>query len=162
MKIFRICWVVASALLLVVSFVYAESDRDERCLQTPVNGSCKAMMERFFFDRKTGKCTPYFYDGCGRVVPFVSLEECQASCEVLRKKRPGSSVWYDAVEDDPRYSKIFAEIDSEVRRMLASEPLIGHRGSIHTIWSTKKSLLKNKYGINWRTPAELNPHIMFD
>ena len=29
-------------------------------------------------------------------------------------------------------------------------------------WSIKKDILKKKYKINWRTPKEMNPRVMFD
>jgi len=29
-------------------------------------------------------------------------------------------------------------------------------------WGEKKRILKEKYGINWKTPAELNPETMYD
>ena len=35
-------------------------------------------------------------------------------------------------------------------------------GSCHRIWSMQKTILKEKYGITWYTPAELNPDIIFD
>lgn len=36
------------------------------------------------------------------------------------------------------------------------------RGCCHRIWSMQKTILKEKYGITWYTPAELNPDIIFD
>ena len=35
-------------------------------------------------------------------------------------------------------------------------------GSCHRLWSLQKTILKEKYGITWYTPAELNPDIKFD
>lgn len=35
-------------------------------------------------------------------------------------------------------------------------------GSCHWIWAMKKRILKEKYGITWYTPAELNPDVIFD
>lgn len=34
-------------------------------------------------------------------------------------------------------------------------------GACHIYWSKKKELLKNE-GIDWKTPAECNPHTIFD
>ena len=35
-------------------------------------------------------------------------------------------------------------------------------GSCHTLWDIQKRILKEKYGITWYTPAELNPDVKFD
>lgn len=35
-------------------------------------------------------------------------------------------------------------------------------GICHAIWARKKQLLKEMYNIDWKSPAELNPHIIFD
>jgi len=137
----------------------------ERCQEKPVNGPCKAMIEKFFFDQQADKCKPYFYDGCGPVVPFDTLEECRQLCEEGRpepKKRPSSGLYYDPIEEDPRYADVFKKIDAEVDESLGITSKGGGRGYIHVIWETKKRILKGKYKIDWRTPAELNPQVRFD
>ncbi len=137
----------------------------ERCLEKPVNGPCKAMIEKFYFKVKPGKCTPYFYDGCGPVVPFDTLEDCQQLCEEGRpepKKRASTGLYYDPVEDDPRYAEVFTKIDDEVKQALANDPKKGSMGFVHLVWQTKQRILKYKYTIDWRTPAELNPNVRFD
>jgi hypothetical protein len=35
-------------------------------------------------------------------------------------------------------------------------------GSCHRFWALKKQILKEKYGITWYSPAELNPDIKYD
>ncbi len=58
----------------------------------------------------------------------------------------------------------------EVKRLLEMYPdkpehaarLFIQLGSCHRIWAMKKQILKEKYGITWYTPAELNPDVMFD
>jgi hypothetical protein len=147
----------------------------EKCRLTPVNGSCKAMMDRYYFDQKYGLCREYIYDGCGPVVPFDTLEECRALCEpvstssgqmkpteakpVVNKR---SGLYYDPVEDDPRYAEVFKTIDDEVKGLLADHPQRGAEGFVNIYWSIKKSLLERKYNIDWRSPGEMNPHVLFD
>jgi len=135
------------------------------CRLQPVNGRCKAMIEKFYVDQASGTCKPYFYDGCGPVVPFDTLDECRQLCEPLQtapKKRTSSGLYYDPIEDDPRYADVFRKINDEVNQALAEHPKKGSMGFVHIIWETKKQILKQKHGINWRTPAELNPQVMFD
>ena len=35
-------------------------------------------------------------------------------------------------------------------------------GFCHTYWAFKKRILKEKFNIDWKTPQELNPDVMFD
>ena len=35
-------------------------------------------------------------------------------------------------------------------------------GSCHTLWALLKTILKEKYGITWYSPSELNPDIRYD
>lgn len=42
------------------------------------------------------------------------------------------------------------------------KPLEAVFRSCHTYWSIKKRLMKEKYNVDWKTPAELNPGIQFD
>lgn len=141
----------------------------ENCRLAPVNGSCKAFSEKYYFDRKTQLCKEYIYDGCGTVVPFDTIQACRTLCEMPTReggKKPDgtkrSGLNYDPVEDDPLYAEVFKRIDAEVKESMAADPRRGRRGSVHIYWDTKQRLLKQKYGIDWRSPGELNPHVIFD
>lgn len=55
----------------------------------------------------------------------------------------------------------------EAKRLLPDSPeraaqLLIQLGSCHTLWTLQKRILKEKYGITWYTPAELNPDVKFD
>ena len=39
---------------------------------------------------------------------------------------------------------------------------IPYMGYCHKFWDVKKNLLKNKYQIDWYTPSEENPDIIYD
>lgn len=66
------------------------------------------------------------------------------------------------VEDDQRYTGILSKINDKANEVLAEHQKKGNMGFVHIIWSTKQRILKQKYDINWRTPAELNPQELFD
>lgn len=72
---------------------------------------------------------------------------------------------HDPTEDDPKYQSIFACIDAEVEAMLEEEGLgkkkIG-MGYCHVFWSAKARVLKEKYGVEWKSPKEMNPGVLFD
>ncbi|SJZ76167.1 trypsin inhibitor domain-containing protein [Trichlorobacter thiogenes] len=160
---------ILSSLLILLTLLSLTAlafgnDLPKKCRQKPVNGRCKAMIEKFRFDQASGKCVAYFYDGCGPVVPFDSLHACQQLCEATQPvlKKRASGLYYDPVEDDPRYTEVFGKIDAEVKETLANHPQRGSMGFVHLIWETKKRILLQKYSIDWKTPAELNPQVMFD
>ena len=35
-------------------------------------------------------------------------------------------------------------------------------GACHILWGRQQKILKEKYGIKWRSPDEMNPDVMFD
>lgn len=53
------------------------------------------------------------------------------------------------------YINVLEEVEQEIDKV----------GDLHLSlqrWSIKKDILKKKYKINWRTPKEMNPRVMFD
>jgi hypothetical protein len=53
-----------------------------------------------------------------------------------------------------------AEIEAEAE--LENSDQRGQMGFCHLLWATQKRILKEKYGIDWKTPAERNRNILFD
>jgi len=68
----------------------------------------------------------------------------------------------DPIDDDPQFAEILAEVEKATEEALKDHPLRGGLGFCHVYWETKKSVLKERYGIEWTTPAELNPNVIFD
>lgn len=70
----------------------------------------------------------------------------------------------DPIEKDPQHKAIFEKIDDEVEEYIKKEMPNAPRGMgyCHLFWDKKQELLKSKYKIKWRTPAEMNPEILFD
>ncbi len=55
----------------------------------------------------------------------------------------------------------------EAKRLLPSNPeqaaeLFMQLGCCHRLWDMQKTILKEKYGITWYSPDELNPEIIYD
>lgn len=85
---------------------------------------------------------------------------------------------YDAMESweitlekqDKDVDKYLKEIENEVDEKLIEQGLLkienGKKipvfGSCHTRWAIEKSILKERYNIDWLTPAKRNPHIKYD
>lgn len=66
----------------------------------------------------------------------------------------------DPVEYTSEWEDIYYEVEDELNRRFANAPK--GRGFCYSYWRAKKELLKDKYDIDWRTPAQMNPRIKFD
>ncbi len=66
----------------------------------------------------------------------------------------------DPLEDMPEFSNAFKEADE-----IAQKKIYGYErqlGLIHICWAEKKRVLRERYQIDWKSPAELNKHISYD
>ena len=76
----------------------------------------------------------------------------------------------DAIEKYEKYLRKRSNRIKEAKRLLEvypDEPEFAARlflklGACHWLWVEKKRILKEKYGITWYTPAELDPDVIFD
>lgn len=66
----------------------------------------------------------------------------------------------DPVEYTRRWERIYYDVEEELDRRFKNEPR--HMGLCFRIWSEKKDILKKKYGIDWHSPGEMNPRVIFD
>jgi hypothetical protein len=99
------------------------------------------------------------------ILPSIGCSDTQkivpsGDKEVFHLDMPGIKI--DPVEIDLKYADIFAQIDDEVELALKSHPERGKIGFVHIVWSTKAAILREKYKIYWRSPAEMNPDALFD
>lgn len=65
----------------------------------------------------------------------------------------------DPIDDDPRYAAIIAEAAQATEEELAD---IGISCGMGYCYPAKKQTLKERFGIDSQTPAELNPDVIFD
>lgn len=65
----------------------------------------------------------------------------------------------DPVEWTERWEEVIDDVNREVEELLEGS----HRGMgfCHLAWQTRCKILK-KYGVEWRSPAVMNPRVMFD
>lgn len=63
-------------------------NQSEACQLKPETGPCKAAIPKYYFDQNIQSCATFNWGGCKGVVPFDTLESCEAAC--VMKKR-----WYD-------------------------------------------------------------------
>lgn len=63
----------------------------------------------------------------------------------------------DKSDDLPEWLE--AEVDQKVEDEIGPED---YWGRCHTFWAVKKRILHDEYGIDWLTPAERYPTVIFD
>jgi hypothetical protein len=66
--------------LLVPTGCEEECKRPARCSLDPDPGPCYAYARRYYYDFASRRCKEFTWGGCDGVVPFNTLQECQA-CE---------------------------------------------------------------------------------
>ena len=67
---------------------------------------------------------------------------------------------YDPVENTVEYQKIANELESELFKLM--QHVECKMGRSYKYWSLKKRILKQKYNIDWKSPPEMNPGIIFN
>lgn len=67
---------------------------------------------------------------------------------------------FDPVERTPQWEENIYEVEKEVDRRMADEPR-HYMGYCHAYWPVKRAVLAT-HGIQWRSPSQMNPRVMFD
>ena len=85
-------------------------------------------------------------------IPSATIEKYYA---IAMKRRRG-------LKNDPiEMSEEYLNVIDEVEEKIAKNRTIYGMGSCHEVWALKEQYLLEK-GIIWRSPARLNPGVMFD
>ena len=66
---------------------------------------------------------------------------------------------YDPVEDTPEFQAIKDELEAKIIAKIGENSGMGY---CYLYWETKRDILKKDYGIEWKSPALLNPKVRFD
>jgi hypothetical protein len=99
----------------------------------------------------------------------MTLADPPSSVEVLgtrreRRERREQEFWQsfrvDPIDEHPAYAIVREKVDAQVEEQLRDHPK--GLGYCHTYWRTKRRILKEQYQVDWKSPAELNPNIIFD
>ncbi|XP_008110738.1 tissue factor pathway inhibitor 2 isoform X3 [Anolis carolinensis] len=73
------------ALLGLVCPQKVHEDSRKICLQPPVEGPCRAIFSRWYYDRYSQACKVFSYGGCeGNDNNFLSWEECSKRCSSIK------------------------------------------------------------------------------
>ncbi|MBD1839639.1 hypothetical protein H6F78_16800 [Coleofasciculus sp. FACHB-64] len=74
-------------------------------------------------------------------------------------KNPGE-IKHDLKEFAPKYEQLIADAGRKADENLANEPR--DAAFAERFWAEKKRILKAEYGIDWKSPADMNPEVVFD
>lgn len=66
----------------------------------------------------------------------------------------------DPVEYTRRWEEIYYDVEKRLDERFANAPR--HMGFCFRYWSAKRELLEEEYGIEWKSPSQMNPGVMFD
>ena len=66
----------------------------------------------------------------------------------------------DPIEYSEEYEAVIDKVEEEVSNKMGNQPYA--MGMCFEIWHIKQTILAEKYGIEWRTPSQMNPRVMFD
>lgn len=104
-----------------------------------------------------------------RIIPDVMKEvyRVYAKNEIEEAEEHLNRMGEVADSTDLEYSHSEREKINKAKSLLATEPekaaeLYFRMGTCQDLWSIQKSILKEKYGITWYTPSELNPNSKYD
>ncbi|KAM7398772.1 hypothetical protein PAMP_018086 [Pampus punctatissimus] len=79
-------------------------DFAELCEAEPVVGPCRAALQHWYYNSKTGSCQSFIYGGCrGNKNNYISKESCVATCTVT--VLPSSKKTSSDVKDDTDYKE---------------------------------------------------------
>jgi hypothetical protein len=68
----------------------------------------------------------------------------------------------DPIDHDPAYKTILKAVDKEIKNDPEYQERKGKMGACHIYWRLKKEILKERYNIDWKSPADCHPEIIFD
>lgn len=66
---------------------------------------------------------------------------------------------YDPIEDTLEFQAIKNEVEKKIFAKIGENSGMRY---CYLYWETKRDILKKDYGIEWRSPAVLNPDVLFD
>lgn len=71
-----------------------------------------------------------------------------------------SPLKHDPIEDTPEFKAVIEDVEKELDELFKDHPK--PMGFCHIYWQEKRRILKEKHGIDWKSPSFMNPHVMFD
>jgi hypothetical protein len=92
---------------------------------------------------------------CRRILMTPTLDEYWD----LRGDGPDEFERHDPIESDAAFAPALLRATLEAEREAGESGEFGH---CFAFWDCKRRILRKRYGVRWRDPADLNPEIEYD
>lgn len=73
-----------------------------------------------------------------------------------------AALYHDPMAEDPRFAAAVAAASAQAECELESHPLHGGLGFCRVFWLRKKQILWREHGIEWLSPADRYPFVLFE
>ena len=73
--------IITTLILFTVTQCKKGCLESDRCKLKPDAGDCRAAIPKYYYDKTEKSCKEFTWGGCGGVVPFDTMEECEKQCE---------------------------------------------------------------------------------
>jgi hypothetical protein len=99
-----------------------------------------------------------------KTVPQILSERGMTVVPWIAPPEVASRDRHDPIEDDPAMQPILAAARraAEIEAAPTLAKFNSDIGNCHLLWRLQKRILKEQFGIDWKTPAEMNPDIRYD
>ena len=88
------------------------------------------------------------------------IEWCRKKLAMIKNKEDESFTKCDPVEYTEKYLNILIELEAKIEAELKGDPY--RMGFCFEYWDKKQEILKRDYGIEWDSPAVLDPDTRFE
>ena len=69
----------------------------QACYYIPQTGSCLAVIPQYYFDHEENECLEFTWGGCGGLVPFETMEDCESSCNYSVQVSSNQTIDYPVI-----------------------------------------------------------------
>ena len=140
------------------------SVRDDEDLQMLVEQMIPELIEKLEAQRTTSGSSDA--EVMQKIENWILFKDCKSTLEgrpLFSEQRERYLKTGRAGGDETEYSDYYLLIEREMETLVRAETgKGGYLGFCHEYWTAKKKVLREKYGIDWRSPAERHPHIIYD
>ena len=92
--------------------------------------------------------------------PQVEVIQLLAAAGVTTTPHAQQTLVSHPLDSHPHFTAVMALADELTAAEVGDSA--SEMGGCHRFWSTKKQILKSRFGLDWESPADLNPDVFFD
>ena len=117
-------------------------------------------MQYSFEKQRNEPNTDALKDTAEQLVSLATLSACDTWYAPLKEEIEALLGKDAVIEYSEEYEAVIDKVEEEVGNKMGNQPYA--MGMCFEIWHIKQTILAEKYGIEWRTPSQMNPRVMFD